>query len=148
MLKWENDDQLFSLMKKELYSSVIGDILDKMHYLHQFLPHRIQAMHPDMVVAGRAMPVLEADAFEEISDGQNSVMKKNFGLMLEALDDLKKNEVCIGWRTDVHSYETAGFCGGGRQRISPRHAWNFRPRFSLFFLRTLCTGSRTARKGN
>lgn len=95
MLKWENDDQLFSLMKKELYSSVIGDILDKMHYLHQFLPHRIQAMDLDMVVAGRAMPVLEADAFEEISDGQNNVMKKNFGLMLEALDDLKKNEVYI-----------------------------------------------------
>ena len=40
-------------------------------------------------------PVLEADAFEELSDGQNPIMKKNFGLMLEALDDLKENEVYI-----------------------------------------------------
>lgn len=82
-------------MRKELYSSVLGDILDKMNYLHQFLPQRIQPIEEDMVVVGRAMPVLEADAFEELSDGQNPIMKKPFGLMLEALDDLKKNEVYI-----------------------------------------------------
>lgn len=95
MLIWENDDQLFEIMRKELYSSVLGDILDKMNYLHQFLPQRIQPIEEDMVVVGRAMPVLEADAFEELSDGQNPIMKKTFGLMLEALDDLKKNEVYI-----------------------------------------------------
>ena len=95
MITWNNDDELFEMMKKELYSSVVGDILDKMHYTHQFLPQRIQPIMEDMVVAGRAMPVLEADAFEEISDGHNPIMKRSFGLMLEALDDLKKNEVYI-----------------------------------------------------
>ena len=95
MITWNNDDELFEIMKKELYSSVLGDILDKMHYTHQFLPQRIQPITEDMVVAGRAMPVLEADAFEELSDGQNPIMKRSFGLMLEALDDLKKNEVYI-----------------------------------------------------
>lgn len=95
MIKWKDDNELFAMMKKELYSAVIGDILDKMHYLHQFLPQRIQPIDTDMVVAGRAMPVLEADAFEELSDGQNPIMKKPFGLMLEALDDLKENEVYI-----------------------------------------------------
>lgn len=95
MLTWKDDTELFAIMKKELYSAVIGDILDKMHYLHQFLPQRIQPIDTDMVVAGRAMPVLEADAFEELSDGQNPIMKKPFGLMLEALDDLKENEVYI-----------------------------------------------------
>ncbi len=95
MLTWKNDTELFEIMKKELYSSVIGDILDKMHYTHQFLPQQIQPITEDMVVAGRAMPVLEADAFEELSDGQNPIMKKPFGLMLEALDDLKENEVYI-----------------------------------------------------
>lgn len=95
MLKWENDDELFSIMKKDLYSSVIGDILDNKGYIHQFLPQRIQPLDLDMVVAGRAMPVLEADAFEKTSNGYNDVMKRNFGLMLEALDDLKKNEVYI-----------------------------------------------------
>ncbi|MDY4611399.1 MAG: RraA family protein [Sphaerochaetaceae bacterium] len=95
MIEWKNDDELFPIMKKELYSSVIGDILDKLHYLHQFLPQRIQPLRDDMVVVGRAMPVLETDAFEEVSQGQNSIMSRNFGLMLEALDDLKKNEVYV-----------------------------------------------------
>ena len=95
MITWKDDNELFAIMKKELYSAVIGDILDKMNYRHQFLPQRIQPMREEMVVAGRAMPVLEADAFEELSDGQNPIMKKNFGLMLEALDDLKENEVYI-----------------------------------------------------
>lgn len=95
MISWKNDKELFEMMKKELYSSVLGDILDKMGYLHQFLPQRLQPLDMDMVLVGRAMPVLEADAFEELSDGQNPVMKKPFGLMLEALDDLKENEVYI-----------------------------------------------------
>lgn len=95
MISWNNDKELFEMMRKELYSAVLGDILDKMHYLHQFLPQRVQPMDIDMVVAGRAMTVLEADAFEELSDGQNPIMKKPFGLMLEALDDLKEDEVYI-----------------------------------------------------
>lgn len=95
MITWKNDNELFEIMRKELYSSVLGDILDKMHYFHQFLPQRIQPVHTDMVIAGRAMTVLEADAFEELSEGQNPIMKKHFGLMLEALDDLKENEVYI-----------------------------------------------------
>jgi regulator of RNase E activity RraA len=49
-----------------------------------------------MVVLGRAMPVLEADVFEGVSTlSQDNVMRKPFGLMLEALDDLKPNEVYI-----------------------------------------------------
>lgn len=95
MLMWKNDNELFEIMREKLYSSVLGDILDKMGYFHQFLPQRIQALEDNMIVAGRAMPVLEADAFEELSEGQNAIMKKPFGLMLEALDDLKENEVYI-----------------------------------------------------
>lgn len=95
MITWKNDKELFEMMRKELYSAVIGDILDKMHYLHQFLPQRIQPIEMNMVVAGRAMTVLEADAFEELSEGHNPIMSKPFGLMLEALDDLKEDEVYI-----------------------------------------------------
>ena len=32
MVAWKNDDELFALMRETLYSSVIGDILDKMNY--------------------------------------------------------------------------------------------------------------------
>ena len=95
MFTWNNDRELFAMMRAELYSAVIGDILDKMHRYHQFLPARVQPIREHMVVAGRAMTVLEADAFEELSDGHNPIMKQNFGLMLEALDDLKEDEVYI-----------------------------------------------------
>ncbi len=95
MISWNNDEALFGIMREVLYSAVLGDILDKMHRYHQFLPWRIQPIKDHMIVAGRAMTVLEADAFEETSNGYNPVMKKPFGLMLEALDDLKKDEVYI-----------------------------------------------------
>ena len=95
MFTWKDDRELFAMMRAELYSAVIGDILDKMHRYHQFLPARVQPIREHMVVAGRAMTVLEADAFEELSDGRNPIMKQNVGLMLEALDDLKENEVYI-----------------------------------------------------
>lgn len=97
MINWNNDDELFAIMKETLYSAVVGDILDKMGYLHQFLPQRIVPMRSDFVVAGRAMPVLEADV-QSTYGNRNRLLDKNFGLMLEALDDLKKNEVylCTG----------------------------------------------------
>jgi len=42
------------------------------------------------------MTVLEADCIENTSpDGTNPALRKPFGLMLEALDDLKPNEVYI-----------------------------------------------------
>lgn len=95
MLEWKSDAELFKIMRSELYSAVIGDILDQMGYIHQFLPSRIQPIDDNMVVAGRAMTVLEADACLSPEYGVNPVMQHSFGLMLEALDDLKKDEVYI-----------------------------------------------------
>ena len=95
-IKWKNDDELFKLMKEKLFSAVIGDIMDQDGYLHQFLPPAIQPLNDNMVVAGRAMTVLEADTFSEVSNsGMNDYLAKPFGLMFKALDDLKKNDVYI-----------------------------------------------------
>ena len=45
---------------------------------------------------GRAMPVLSMDVFaERIAGSANTLMDKSFGLMLEALDDLRRNEVYV-----------------------------------------------------
>ncbi len=92
----QNDDQLFQLMKTQLFSAVIGDVMDKLGFLNQFLSPKIQPLRENMLIAGRAMPVLEADVFaEQSTSGQSPLMAKPFGLMLEALDDLKKDEVYI-----------------------------------------------------
>lgn len=96
MKEWKDDKTLIKLIREELYTAVIGDIMDKMGYTHQFLPPQIRPLREDMLVAGRAMPVLEADVCDNpANSGANPLLKRSFGLMLEALDDLKENEVYI-----------------------------------------------------
>lgn len=99
MAYWENDGELFKLIKQDLYTSVVGDIMDKLGCLHQFLPPEIKPLQDGMEIAGRAMPVLEADIDSESLNGAyKHLVDKPFGMMLEALDDLRENEVyfCTG----------------------------------------------------
>jgi regulator of RNase E activity RraA len=93
---WNCDEELFQLARRELFTAVVGDVMDKLGFRRQFVSPRIQPLREDMVLIGRAMPVLEADCFaENIDDSVNPLMKKSFGLMLEALDDLKPGEIYI-----------------------------------------------------
>ncbi len=95
---WANDEELFALARKELFTAVVGDVMDKLNLRQQFLPPQIQPLERQMMAIGRALTVLEADFFEELAVGHSPMSSKPFGLMLEALDDLKKNEiyVCTG----------------------------------------------------
>jgi len=92
---WKNDSELFSLVKEKLFVALVGDILDQMGYEHQFLSPKLKPISKDMVIIGRAMPVLEADFFTESTSGHNEISKQPFGKMFEALDDLKKDEIYI-----------------------------------------------------
>jgi regulator of RNase E activity RraA len=70
--------------------------MDKMGLQNQFLPPYLAPLSDNMVVAGRAMTVLEADVFSAVDTGSaNPISAKPFGLMLEALDSLKPGEVYI-----------------------------------------------------
>ena len=93
---WESDEELFALSRCELYTAVVGDIMDILGHKRQFLPPSIQPLRDDMVVIGRAMPVLEMD--DEGGEGpgrQSAAVNRPFGLMLPALDDLKPGEVYV-----------------------------------------------------
>lgn len=93
---WSNDEELFRLMRERLFPAVVGDILDTMGLLKQFLSPGIRALRSDMVVIGRAMPVLETNCFAASEpDGQLEISRKPFGLLFQALDDLKPNEVYV-----------------------------------------------------
>jgi regulator of RNase E activity RraA len=93
---WKTDSELFAIARKELFTAVVGDSMDKMGLQHQFLPPEIRPLRDDMVVIGRAMPVLSVDVFaEKIAGSANPLMAKPFGLMLEALDDLKPDEIYL-----------------------------------------------------
>jgi regulator of RNase E activity RraA len=82
---------LLTTLRTRLFTAVVGDVMDTLGLRHQFLPPEIRALAPQMVIAGRAMPVIESDLPED-SDGED------FGLMFRALDSLKADEiyVCAG----------------------------------------------------
>jgi regulator of RNase E activity RraA len=93
---WSSDEELFAIAQGELFTCVVGDVMDKLNLRHQFLPPQIRPLHPDMVIIGRAMPVLAVDVFDDIvPDSANPLLKKPFGLMLEALDALRPNEIYV-----------------------------------------------------
>lgn len=93
---YNNDNALFMLIREGLFSAVVGDVMDLMGYTDQFLPPQIMPLRDDLVVVGRAMPVLEADDFGGEGPGRASGdLNQPFGLMLKALDDLRENEVYI-----------------------------------------------------
>jgi 4-hydroxy-4-methyl-2-oxoglutarate aldolase len=97
MSKFPDDAALFASMRTHLFTAVVGDVLDKMGYLHQFLPPEIRPLREDMVAIGRAMPVLEADFFlSSNAEGRGEFASKPFGLMFRALDSLKPHEIYIG----------------------------------------------------
>lgn len=83
----KTDSELFDLIKNQLYTAVVGDILDTLGLFHQFLPPSLQPLTLDMKVVGRAMPVLMMDVY-----GQQ---KEPFGLMTQALDALQPGEVYL-----------------------------------------------------
>lgn len=93
MAEWHSDAELFTLMRRELYTPVVGDILDRSGRLHQFLPPSVRPLRDDMIVVGRAMPVQQA-----VPTGHED---RPFGRMTHALDDLHPGEVYIATGGDV-----------------------------------------------
>ena len=87
MITWQTDNELFELMKTQLYTPVVGDILDGLGFSHQFLPQPVQPLLPEMKLAGRAMPVLMIDVHGE--------QKRPFGKLTEALDQMQPGEIYL-----------------------------------------------------
>ncbi len=87
MPEWKNDQELFALIKQELYTPVVGDILDQKGKFHQFLPQAVQPLREEMILVGRAMPVLMIDVY--------GPQPKPFGLLTEALDQLEAGEIYL-----------------------------------------------------
>lgn len=103
MNTWTDDTELFALMRAKLFPAVVGDILDTLGFRHQYLAPGIKPVRASMVVLGRAMPVLEADCQEDgqvppaaaLAARSPAALTQPFGLLFEALDDLKDNEVYV-----------------------------------------------------
>ena len=99
---WETPEQLFDIARRELFTAVVGDAMDKMGLRRQFLPPEIRALSPEMVVIGPAMTVVEADI-----QGEPSIPQP-FGRIFEALDDLNPTK-----STSVQVAPQHSRCGEG-----------------------------------
>lgn len=89
------EKDLFALVRSELYTPVVGDILDQLGFRRQFLPPQIRAIKEGMTVLGRAMPVLLADV--------TGPQKRPFGRLTEALDQLRDGEVYLAQNAKLPS---------------------------------------------
>lgn len=87
MPDWKSDADLFELIKTRLYTPVVGDILDGLGFNHRFLPQPVQPLLPEMMLVGRAMPVLMSDVY--------GPQIKPFGRLTEALDQLQPGEIYL-----------------------------------------------------
>ena len=84
MKQWGSDEELFDTLRRDLFTAVVGDVMDTMGLLRQFLPPQIKPLRNDMVVTGRALTVLEADVFVESHDPSGTdFVSEPFGLMYE-----------------------------------------------------------------
>lgn len=91
MAEWQTDEDLFTLIGERLSTAIVGDICDQLGLPDRYLDPAIRPLQADLsaVVAGRAMPVLEADVSKFNGD------LPPFGRMFEALDALRPGEIYI-----------------------------------------------------
>ncbi len=93
-MQWSTDQELFAVVRRNLFPAVVGDIMDTLGLRHQFLPPQIRPLDTSMVVCGRAMPVLSHDVYR-IPASSPDAQSEPFGLMMRALDSLQPDEVYV-----------------------------------------------------
>src|SRR5258708_35632627 len=86
-MPFASDAELFATLRKDLYTAVVGDVLDQMGHRLHFLPPAIRPLRADMIVAGRAAPAVVGDA--------PGTRQDRFRKLLEALDSLRGNDVYL-----------------------------------------------------
>ncbi|TGR28058.1 RraA family protein [Mesorhizobium sp. M8A.F.Ca.ET.202.01.1.1] len=95
MRLYGDDAEMYRLFEAELFVAVVGDVMDTLGLQHQFLPPVFKPVDDKTRLLGRAMPVLETDIFLSNGPTHNPLMTEPFGLMFEALDDLKPGEIYV-----------------------------------------------------
>lgn len=99
-----SDSSLRQTLITKLTTAVLGDILDKLGYHHQFLPQDIHPLQHGQKLVGRAFPVWQ----EDLGTPTNKPEDRPFGRLFEALDDLKPGEVYIASGSGAKQYALFG----------------------------------------
>lgn len=81
------DKELFDFMQRELYVSVVSDVLDGLGYRAQAMDATIRPIYKDAIVVGRAHTALSTDVYEMPSDA--------YSAEIAAIDSLRPNDVLV-----------------------------------------------------
>lgn len=81
------DQELFDLFERELYVSVVSDILDSLGYRDQAMDDTLRPIYPGAVVVGRAHTVQSVDVYE--------TPENPYDAEIAAIDSLKPGDVLV-----------------------------------------------------
>ncbi len=89
----KTDEELFALMRAELSTCPVSDVMEQLGFRKPMLPHEIGTLTGGRVMIGRAMPVQDDPPLPHGAPGRFDA--KPFGLMFESIEDLAPGEVYI-----------------------------------------------------
>jgi 4-hydroxy-4-methyl-2-oxoglutarate aldolase len=81
------DRELFDIFERELYVSVVSDILDSLGYREQAMDATLRPIYQGAVVVGRAHTVLSCDVY--------ATPEKPYDAEIAAIDSLKPDDVLV-----------------------------------------------------
>ncbi|MBA3772360.1 MAG: RraA family protein [Ramlibacter sp.] len=93
MPQWKTDEELFALMRAEIATCPVSDVMEQLGFAFPMLPPEIRPLRPDMVMIGRAMPVQDEPPVPH--GGLKRFDAKPFGLLFESIEALRPMEVYI-----------------------------------------------------
>jgi regulator of RNase E activity RraA len=115
MAQWTTDEELFALVRDELSTCPVSDVMEQLGFLHPMLPPEIRPLRTDMVMIGRAMPVQDAPPLPYGTPARFDT--KPFGLMFESIDALRPNEVYIASGGPIYAARFGEFLSLRAQKL-------------------------------
>ena len=79
--------EYYDRIERELYTSVLADVMDELGYTQQVMRYDIQPLYPGATLAGRAATMLAGEVAE--------IPAEPFKLELELLDSIEPGEVVV-----------------------------------------------------
>ncbi|MCR9256710.1 MAG: RraA family protein [Alphaproteobacteria bacterium] len=101
MALWQSDEELFQLLRSQLSTCPVSDVMEQLGFLYPMLPHQIKPLRSDMVLVGRAMPVQDDPPIPH--GAPKRFDSKPFGLLFDSIEDLRPGEVYIATGAPVHA---------------------------------------------
>jgi 4-hydroxy-4-methyl-2-oxoglutarate aldolase len=93
MPEWKNDEELFALMRAELATCQVSDVMELLGFRFPMLPETIRPLQSEMVMIGRAMPVQDESPVPYGDPARFDF--KPFGLLFESIEALRPGEVYV-----------------------------------------------------